>query len=113
KQNFKERFFTAFNTSFDRMNAKYVKSLSFLGRKKWVAMLGLAVFSGITILLFSTTPSGFIPNEDRGIIMGDLTMPPGTTLEQTQLAVNEFDSILQTMPMIEARMVVVGFSLLN
>lgn len=113
KKNFKERFFTAFNTGFDRMNQKYVKSLGFLVKKRWVTVMALIVFSGITYILFTTTPAGFIPNEDRGIIMADLTMPPGTTLEKTQEAVNELDSILKSMPMIEARMSVVGFSLLN
>ena len=60
-----------------------------------------------------TTPSGFIPNEDRGIIMADLTLPPGTTLEKTQIAVKELDTILGSMDIIESRMSVVGFSLLN
>ena len=95
------------------MNNKYVKSLGFLARKKWITIVGLLAFTGITILLFQTTPSGFIPNEDRGIIMGDLTLPPGTTLEKTQKAVKELDSILASMDIIEARMNVVGFSLLN
>ncbi|WP_026703714.1 efflux RND transporter permease subunit [Flavobacterium soli] len=113
KKNFKDRFFIAFNSSFDRMNNRYVKSLGFLGRKKWITVVALLVFSGITILLFQTTPSGFIPNEDRGIIMADLTLPPGTTLEKTQKAVNELDSILASMDIVEARMSVVGFSLLN
>lgn len=113
KKNFKDRFFIAFNTNFDRMNNRYVQSLRFLGRKKWVAVTGLIVFTGITILLFQTTPSGFIPNEDRGIIMADLTLPPGTTLEKTEKAVMELDSILASMDIVEARMNVVGFSLLN
>lgn len=113
KKNFKDRFFIAFNTNFDRMNNRYVQSLKFLGRKKWISVVGLLVFTGITILLFQTTPSGFIPNEDRGIIMGDLTLPPGTTLEKTELAVKELDSILASMDIVEARMSVVGFSLLN
>ncbi|PRZ19843.1 efflux RND transporter permease subunit [Flavobacterium granuli] len=113
KKNFKERFFIAFNTSFDRMNNRYVKSLGFLARKKWITVTALIVFSGITFFLFQTTPSGFIPNEDRGIIMADLTLPPGTTLEKTQKAVNELDSILASMDIVEARMSVVGFSLLN
>ncbi len=113
KKNFKDRFFIAFNTNFDRMNNRYVQSLKFLGRKKWVAITGLFVFTGITILLFQTTPSGFIPNEDRGIIMADLTLPPGTTLEKTEKAVMELDSILASMDIVEARMNVVGFSLLN
>lgn len=112
-KNFKEKFFIAFNTSFDRMNNKYVKSLGFLARKKWITVVALVVFSGITFILFQTTPSGFIPNEDRGIIMGDLTLPPGTTLEKTQIAVNELDSIIASMDIVEARMSVVGYSLLN
>ncbi|NGY37011.1 efflux RND transporter permease subunit [Flavobacterium sp. XN-5] len=112
-KNFKDKFFIAFNTSFDRMNNKYVKSLGFLARKKWITITALVVFSGITFILFQSTPSGFIPNEDRGIIMADLTLPPGTTLEKTQLAVNELDSILGAMDIVEARMSVVGFSLLN
>jgi len=113
KKNLKDRFFTAFNTGFDAMNDKYVGSLKFLGRKKWITVVALFVFSGITYLLFVTTPSGFIPNEDRGIIMADLTLPPGTTLEKTQKAVNQLDSILASMPLVEARMNIVGFSLLN
>jgi len=113
KKNLKERFFIAFNTSFDRMNNRYVKSLGFLVRKKWITVLGLAAFVGLTFFLFQTTPAGFIPNEDRGIIMADLTLPPGTTLEKTQKAVNELDSILASMDIVESRMSVVGFSLLN
>ncbi|WP_432221530.1 efflux RND transporter permease subunit [Flavobacterium sp. TMP13] len=112
-KNFKDRFFVAFNAGFDRMNNKYVQSLRFLAARKWITVVALIVFSGITFLLFQTTPSGFIPNEDRGIIMGDLTLPPGTTLEKTQQAVMELDSIIASMDIVEARMSVVGFSLLN
>ncbi|MDD3005428.1 efflux RND transporter permease subunit [Flavobacterium sp.] len=112
-KNLKDRFFIAFNANFDRMNNRYVQSLRFLGRKKIIAVTGLLVFSAITLFLFQTTPSGFIPNEDRGIIMADLTLPPGTTLEKTEKAVKELDSILASMDIVEARMNVVGFSLLN
>lgn len=113
KKGLKDRFFTSFNTAFDSMNNKYSKSLNFLVKRKWITGISLLAVTGITLLLFNTTPSGFIPNEDRGIIMGDLTLPPGTTLEKTQLAVNELDSILASMDIIESRMSVVGFSLLN
>ncbi|TRW22550.1 efflux RND transporter permease subunit [Flavobacterium zepuense] len=113
KKNIKERFFTAFNAGFDSMNNKYSRSLGFLAKRKWITGVVLLAFVGLTFWLFTTTPSGFIPNEDRGIIMADMTLPPGTTLEKTQLAVNQFDSILQSMPLVEARMSIVGFSLLN
>ena len=51
-KNFKDRFFIAFNTSFDRMNNRYVQSLRFLAARKWITVLALVVFSGITFLLF-------------------------------------------------------------
>lgn len=113
KKNLKERFFTAFNAGFDSMNNKYVKSLGFLAKKKWITAVILVFFCGVTYFLFSTTPAGFIPNEDRGIIMADITMPPGTTLEKTDAAVKQLDSVLKSMPLVEARMNIVGFSLLN
>jgi HAE1 family hydrophobic/amphiphilic exporter-1 len=63
--------------------------------------------------LFQITPSGFIPNEDRGIIFADVTLPPGSTLENTENTVKELDSIIESMDIVEARMNIVGFSLLN
>ncbi|MFP5439275.1 MAG: efflux RND transporter permease subunit [Bacteroidia bacterium] len=113
KKNLKDRFFTAFNAGFDSMNNKYVGSLKRLANRKWVTGIIIAVFVGITYWLFTTTPSGFIPNEDRGIIMADITLPPGTTLEKTQKAVDQLDAILASDSLVEARMSVVGFSLLN
>ncbi|NDI99609.1 efflux RND transporter permease subunit [Flavobacterium sp. LaA7.5] len=113
KKNIKDRFFTAFNTGFNAMNRKYTGSLGVLVKRKWITVVALIGFTGITYYLFTTTPSGFIPNEDRGIIMADITLPPGTTLEKTEESVKQLDSILQSMPMVEARMNIVGFSLLN
>ncbi|MFL9838192.1 multidrug efflux RND transporter permease subunit [Flavobacterium sp. ST-75] len=113
KKNIKDRFFDAFNAGFDAMNNKYTKSLGVLVKRKWIAVIGLLLFTGITYFLFTTTPSGFIPNEDRGIIMADITLPPGTTLEKTQKAMDQLDSVFTSMPIVESRMSVVGFSLLN
>ncbi|MFL9845048.1 efflux RND transporter permease subunit [Flavobacterium rhizosphaerae] len=113
KKNIKDRFFTAFNTGFNAMNHKYSRSLGLLARKKWIVAIVLLAFIAGTYVLFTTTPSGFIPNEDRGIIMSDMSLPPGTTLEQTQIYVDKLDSVIKSMPVIEERMSVVGFSLLN
>lgn len=109
----KARLFGAFNTAFNTVTNKYIHSLRFLVRKKAVAIAGLLVFVAIAVVLFKTTPSGFIPNEDRGIIFADVTMPAGTTLERTEEVVRELDSIYASMDILDARMNIVGFSLLN
>jgi HAE1 family hydrophobic/amphiphilic exporter-1 len=47
-------------------------------------------------------------NEDRGIIFADVTLPPGSTLENTENTVKELDSIIESMDIVEARMNIVG-----
>ncbi|RYG17722.1 MAG: efflux RND transporter permease subunit, partial [Chitinophagaceae bacterium] len=48
-KNFVQRFYIGFNTSFDLMTNRYKKSVSFLSRKKWVAIAGIFAFVGILI----------------------------------------------------------------
>ncbi|MDE3743174.1 efflux RND transporter permease subunit [Maribacter polysaccharolyticus] len=109
----KHRFFNAFNTGFNALTNKYVGSVKFIAKRKWVTVSILVIFTGITIALFKTTPTGFIPNEDRGLIFADVSLPPGTTLEQTQKTVKKLDSIYASMDIIKSRMNITGFSLLN
>ncbi len=109
----KERFKMAFNTSFDTMQGKYNRILDVLMKRKWITGAILLVVTVASFYLFKITPSGFIPSEDRGIIMSDISLPPGSTLEQTQKIVNQYDSIVGGMDIVEARINVVGYSLLN
>ncbi|WP_339664260.1 efflux RND transporter permease subunit [Maribacter arcticus] len=113
KKGITKRFFSAFNTGFNAMTDKYVRSVKFIANRKWITIVSLVIFTAITVLLFNTTPAGFIPNEDRGLVFADISLPPGTTLEQTQLTVKKLDSIYASMDIIEARMNITGFSLLN
>ncbi len=113
KKGLKQRFFTAFNTGFDTITDKYVGSVKVFAKNKWLTIGSLVVFTVITIFMFKTTPTGFIPNEDKGIIFADVTMPPGTTLEETQRTVKQLDSIYESMDIVKARMNITGFSILN
>ncbi|RKR14948.1 HAE1 family hydrophobic/amphiphilic exporter-1 [Maribacter vaceletii] len=113
KKGITKRFFSAFNTGFNAMTDKYVGSVKFIAKRKWLTWVSLILFAAIAVMLFRSTPTGFIPNEDQGLIFADVTMPPGTTLEQTQKTVKKLDSIYQSMDIIEARMNITGFSILN
>lgn len=113
KKGLKQRFFTAFNTGFDTITDKYVGSVKVFAKNKWLTIGSLVVFTILTIFMFKTTPTGFIPNEDKGIIFADVTMPPGTTLEETQKTVKQLDSIYESMDIVKARMNITGFSILN
>ncbi|MDW5290647.1 efflux RND transporter permease subunit [Formosa sp. PL04] len=78
-----KRFYTLFNRGFNATVERYGKSLHFLYRKKWVPVL-LLVLAVIGIFWAAkTTPTGFVPNEDRGIIFANIELPAGSSLDRT------------------------------
>lgn len=113
KKNLLERFYTAFNTSFDLMTNRYKRSVSFLAQKKWIALAGIALFTGVLIWTMNTTPKGFVPNEDLGTIMSDISLPPSTSQERTNEVIARIDSIVHTVPEVKNSIRVVGRSLIS
>ncbi len=78
-----KRFYTLFNRGFNATVDKYGKSLQFLYKRKFVSAL-LLIIAAIGIFWASTTtPTGFVPNEDRGIIFANIELPPGASLDRT------------------------------
>jgi HAE1 family hydrophobic/amphiphilic exporter-1 len=113
KKGFLQRFYTAFNTSFDLMTNRYKRSVSFLARKQWLAGLGIAVFAVLLVWTMSTTPKGFVPNEDMGTIMSDISLPPATSQERTREVLEQIDSIVHTIPEIKISLRIVGRSMIS
>src|SRR5690606_15548727 len=113
KGNLMNRFFKSCNVGFTAVTNKYSNAVGNLVRMKWVTLLLLLAFSGLAIYLFNTTPSGFVPDEDRGIVFANISLPPGTTLEVTKETIKELDSAYAAMDVIETRMNITGFSLLS
>lgn len=69
KKGFGAKFFRAFNAAFSTMTRKYIYSLKFLIKNKWIAVTGLALITGISVFLINKAPSGFIPTEDQGFVL--------------------------------------------
>lgn len=113
KKGMMHRFHTAFNVGFETMTTRYTNSLKFMFRRKWVTVIALMFFGGMTYFFLMITPSGFIPNEDQGVIFADVSMPAGTSRERTEKVMAKIDSLAKTMPIIENRMCITGVSLIS
>lgn len=115
RKGFLQRFFYTFNVWFDLGTDKYRRSLLFLGKKKhrWItgSIIGLAIF--IFALLIKTTPSGFVPQEDSGGVMGMITLPAGASLERTDSIVQEVIKIANEMPNVEYVLNITGVNFMS
>jgi HAE1 family hydrophobic/amphiphilic exporter-1 len=108
-----QRFYSSFNVAFDVTTAKYKKSVEFFIKRKWVAFLGIAVFAGIFVLLLNITPKAFVPGEDTGAILSDVSLPPGTSLERTEEVLLQIENQVKDLPEIKEVLRISGRSLIS
>lgn len=113
KKGFLQRFYSGFNIAFEATTIKYKKSVSFFVKRKWLAFVGIALFAGLFILLMNITPKAFVPSEDTGSIMSDISLPPGTSLEQTEKVLLEIENKVKDIPEIAGILRISGRSLLS
>lgn len=113
QKSFKDRFFIAFNTSFDKMTHTYKSYVYYLSRKKWIAFAGLLVFVGALVWTMQTTPKGFVPNEDLGTIMSDISLPAGTSKERTEEILNKIDDIVREIPEVKTTLKISGRGMIS
>ncbi|WP_212006084.1 efflux RND transporter permease subunit [Chitinophaga sp. HK235] len=103
-----QRFYTAFNTSFDTMTRRYRSSVAFLARKKWIPFLALLFFTAVLGILLKTTSTAFVPNEDLGVITADVTLPAAASLERTAAVNRQLENIAKTIPEINNVVAITG-----
>ncbi len=113
KSTFVSRFHTAFNTAYDGILKRYKKRVLFFIHKKWIAfgLVGAAII--LLIIFMKTTPTGMVPGEDTGVIMGAVTLPPGTSQERAAVILARVDSLVAADPAVSSRTLIAGFSFLG
>ena len=113
KKNFLQRFYTLFNRGFNATVEKYGNSVQFLYKRKWIsAVLLLIAVVGI-FWASKTTPTGFVPNEDRGIIFANIELPAGASLDRTSKVIDELYSKTYNLDGVEGVSFIRGRSLIS
>ena len=112
-KNIFKRFQTLFNRGFNATVHKYERSLQFIFKKRWIPIL-LLILAGIGIYWANqTTPTGFVPNEDRGVIFANIELPPGASLDRTKAVIDEMYGKTRNLQGIEEISFVSGRSLVS
>ena len=90
-------FFGWFNKTFDRVLDRYGRGLKAV-EHRWVR--SLVVYGLIVVgmgMLFARLPGGFLPDEDQSLLITQVALPPGSSMEETERAVGQMrDYYLKT-----------------
>lgn len=107
---FSKKFIEGFNRGFGKLTYRYGHITEFFIKWRWLSFVIVVVSIVVLGWLMTTTPTGMVPDEDTGTIMGVVDMPPATSQERTQEVMNAVDSIAGTIPAIQTRTAITGYS---
>ena len=108
-----DKFKQTFNADYDNLLGKYKKQVLKFIQRRWLSA-SLVVGSIVLLMVFmQVTPTGMVPNEDTGTIMGAVTLPPGTSQERAQQILARVDSLVAAEPAVQSRTIISGYSFIG
>lgn len=111
-KSFNGRVRAAYNASFNAVLGKYKRGVMFFIRHRWMVWTSLAATVVLLVWFMSTTKTGLVPQEDQGVILGNVAISPGSTLEETTKVLNQVEEILAATPEVEHYQRVAGYGFL-
>ncbi|MCC8190831.1 MAG: efflux RND transporter permease subunit, partial [Planctomycetes bacterium] len=104
-------FFRWFNRAVDYTRGGYLFFAGILARRLVVTAVIFGAIAYANYALFITTPSAFLPAEDKGAVLCDVVLPPGATLSRTEAALADLYARIRDIPGIHKILTVPGQSL--
>ena len=91
-------FFRPFNRLFSRASDGYLRGVARGVRASGVALLLYGGLIGLAWLGFSTTPSGFVPSQDKQYLVAFAQLPDAATLDRTEAVIRRMAAIAAKQP---------------
>ena len=107
------KFFHKFNIAFNAATLKYGQTFTFFLRHKWITLVLLAIAGGGIYFANKNIQTGFVPNEDQGFVLMDLSMIPGASMERVANEMREVSKDLNNIPGVEDFTFVTGQGMLS
>ncbi len=107
------RWYRLFDRGFAKVTRGYDRGVGFLLRRlvvvgvvyiAWVAALGFGVLN---------TPTGFVPYEDKGVLLVAVQLPDASSLSRTEDVMAKVSAIVDEDPATDVVTAITGFSLLS
>ncbi|MBS6602143.1 MAG: efflux RND transporter permease subunit [Brachyspira sp.] len=87
-----------FNRGFSKVEDFYLEYVHlFVFNKKLVAVFYASILA-LTLISFKTISTGFIPDEDQGILLASITLPDGASLSRTEDVSRKFINEIRDIP---------------
>jgi len=106
-------FFRAFNSGFEKVSSGYAASVKVMAKMWYVVLAAFIGLCLLTVYLFGSTPTGFVPEEDQGYVMVITQLPDAATIERTRAVMQRISAIARKTPGVADVMYVAGYNVID
>jgi HAE1 family hydrophobic/amphiphilic exporter-1 len=106
-------FFRAFNGLFEKTTGGYVSIAKIFVRKGILALIAIVVAGVAAGGLGKLIPQGFVPDEDQGMAIVNVVLPPASSIQRTDEVLKKVEEIISHQKGIEAYNAVGGLGILT
>jgi multidrug efflux pump subunit AcrB len=104
--------FRRFNRGFDRMTERYGRAVGTTLKISAAVVVIYVGLLGLTWWQFSRTPTGFVPQQDKGYLLLNVQLPDSASVERTERMMSRIEAVARNTPGVAHTVGVSGQSLL-
>lgn len=108
KPGFWDRTFATWGRWFDTLDSSYGATLGRALQRPWRVLIGATVLTVSSVVLVPFIGYDFMPGTDTGVLRLNMSMPKGTSLEESDRAMLKLEAIMAEHPDVDAYLTSVG-----
>ncbi len=106
----KTGFFGWFNRGFTKTAKGYESTVAhILKRAGRYLIIYVAIIAAVAVM-YTRLPTSFLPGEDQGTMLVNVSLPPGATLERTQHVMEQVENFILKQPEVQSMVGILGFN---
>ncbi|MEE2733607.1 MAG: multidrug efflux RND transporter permease subunit [Pseudomonadota bacterium] len=106
------RWYRGFNRGFDAITRRYSGVVGAMLQRRTLMSVGFAVIMGLLLLGTRVIPTGFVPVEDKGVLLLNVQLPDAASITRTQQVMEKLQTIIEQDPAVESATLLSGYSIL-
>ena len=105
--------FRKFDQIFDKITQIYTAIITKLVKIRYIVAVVMVILGGLTYFIFMHTPTGFVPEEDKGVAIVSVNLKPGASLQETMKVRKIVEQRLKKIDEIKDIIAIDGFNLVT
>ncbi len=105
--------FALFEKGFGWLTDRYTDLITLLVKVRYVVLTVFFGLLAVIYFMFITTPTGFVPSEDKGVYMVAMNLKPGSSIERTVEVRKEVEAIVANIPGVKDVIAIDGFNVIT